>query len=88
MKVKFRKKFLFELAKIPQPIRKEIEKFIFEQFPANPSIKHWQHIISLKHDESLFKIPFHDYRIGLKRTEQELIFERVRHRNDIYRIQA
>jgi mRNA-degrading endonuclease RelE of RelBE toxin-antitoxin system len=86
MKIKFRKKFLIELSKVPNASRREIEEFVFEKFPANPSLQHWRNIISLKHDPSLFKIPFNEYRLGLKRTERELIFERIRHRNDIYRI--
>ena len=88
MNVKFKKKFLFELAKVPHSIRKEIEKFVFEQFPANPSPSRWQNILPLKQDPSLFKIPFNEFRIGLKRTDRDLVFERIRHRNDIYRIQS
>lgn len=87
MKVKFREKFLLELAKIPSASRKEIEEFVFEKFPANPSLQQWQHVTPLKQDPALFKIPFNEYRLGLKRTDREVIFERIRHRNDIYRIQ-
>lgn len=88
MKIKYRKKFLFELAKIPSPERKEIERFVFEEFPANPSPAYWKNFISLKQDSSQFKIPFHEYRMGLKRTDQNLIFERIRHKNELYRLQS
>ncbi len=87
MNIKFKKKFLFELAKIPQAARKEIEAFVFEKFPANPSLSNWQNIHPLKQDPSLFKIPFNEFRIGFRRTDRDLVFERIRHRNDIYRIQ-
>lgn len=88
MTIKFKKKFLFELAKVPQHIRKEIEEFVFEQFPANPSPSRWQNIVPLKQDASLYKILFNEFRIGLRRTDRNLVFERIRHRNDIYRIQS
>ena len=87
MKLKYRKKFLFELAKIPHSKRKEIEEFVFEEFPANPSPTVWENIIPLRQDPSMFKVLFNEYRIGLRRTDRDLIFERIRHRNDIYRIQ-
>ena len=88
MKVRYRKKFLFELAKIPASKRKEIEGFVFEDFPANPSFKHWQNIMPLKYDNRFLKIPFHEYRIGLQLDGDELLFERIRHRDDIYKIQV
>lgn len=86
MSVMYRRKFLFELAKIPREVREEIEQFVFEAFPANPSPDYWQNIVSLRQDTSQFKIPFYEYRIGLKRSPSGLIFERIRHKNDIYRI--
>ena len=33
MKVKYRKKFLADLAKIPAEVRENIENFVFEQVP-------------------------------------------------------
>ncbi len=88
MKVRIRKKFLFELSKIPTGIRKEIEQFIFDEFPANPSLKYWKNIQFLKQNSKLYKIPFDEYRIALKLDNDAFVFERIRHRNDIYRINS
>jgi len=88
MKIEIRKKFLIELSKIQPEDRAEIEDFIFEEFPANPSIKAWDNIVSLKGDDSCKKIPFGDYRIGIRIKDNTVIFERIRHCHDIYRIQS
>lgn len=88
MKIRIRKKFLFELSKIPADIRAEIEHFVFETFPANPSLKYWKNISALRQNSNLFKIPFYDYRIALRKDGQAFIFERIRHRHEIYRIQS
>ncbi len=87
MKIEIRKKFLIELSKIQPEVRSEIEDFIFEEFPANPSIKVWDNIAALKGNDSCKKIPFGDYRIGIKVKDNSVIFERIRHYHDIYRIQ-
>jgi len=38
LKVKYRKKFLADLARIPAEVRKNIEKFVFEEVPKLNSI--------------------------------------------------
>ncbi len=86
MKITFRKKFLFELAKLPAENRKQVEKFVFEEFPSNPSLKYWQNFQTLKQNHSIYKIPFDAYRIVLNIEEETFVFERIRHRNDIYRL--
>ena len=88
MKIKHRKKFLFELAKISSFDRKEIERFVFDEFPANPSLKYWSQITPLKSADNCYRIPFNEYRIALKLVGNTVIFERIRHRNDIYRLQT
>lgn len=88
MKVTFRKKFLFELAKLPVENRKQVEEFIFEKFPSNPSLKYWQNFQSLKQNQSIYKIPFDAYRIVLNIEDDAFVFERIRHRNDIYRLNS
>lgn len=86
MKIKHRKKFLFELARIPSFYRKQIERFVFEDFPANPSLKYWDNIQPMRSDGSYYKIPFDQYRIAIKLEGGILIFERIRHQDDIYRL--
>ncbi|MBU2514352.1 hypothetical protein KJ966_23695 [bacterium] len=88
MKVKIRKKFLLELSKLSIGIRKDIEQFVFEEFPANPSLKYWKNVRSLKQNSNLVKILFDEYRIALKLENDAFIFERIRHRDDIYRINS
>ncbi len=86
MKIGFRKKFLEELSKISSGTRQEIEDFVFEKLPANPTLKDWDNIEPLKGDLTFKKAFFGEYRIGIRIVGNVVIFERVRHRNDIYRI--
>ena len=54
MKVEYRKRFLKELAKIPSPTRKEIEAFIYEEFPKYNTIFDFKKIEQLKNYPGLF----------------------------------
>lgn len=85
MKVKYRKKFLTDLARIPFTDRKAIEKFAFQEVPALNSIGESGKIQRLKGYKSFYKVRFGSYRVGLKLVDDTLSFERVLHRREIYR---
>jgi mRNA interferase RelE/StbE len=85
LKVKYRKKFLKELAHIPSQFRSSIEKFVFKELPQIDSITDSRKIIKLQGYPNYYKVRFGSYRIGLKIDNDELILERVLHRKDIYR---
>jgi len=85
LKVKYRKKFLTDLARIPADIRKGIEKFVFEEVPKLNSPGESGNIENLKGYKSCYKVRFGSYRVGLKIEDDTVSFERVLHRKDIYR---
>ncbi len=85
MKVEYRKRFLKELSKIPSPIRKEIETFIFVDYSSLKTILDTPKIERMKGYPDYFKVRLGSYRVGLKFEDDKLIFERVLHRKDIYR---
>ena len=74
MNVEYRKRFLKELAKIPSHIRKEIELFVFEEFPEHKTIFDCKKIEQLKNYPGYYKIRFGDYRLGLKKEGETVIF--------------
>ena len=85
MKVLYRKKFLKELAKIPYNVRKNIEKFVFEELPEADSIYAVGKIERMKGYNSFYKVRYGFYRIGIKIDNDTVILERVLHRKEIYR---
>lgn len=85
MNVKFRKSFLKDLAKIPKPNRHQIEKYVFDIMPSTNNFHDLLRIEKLQGYKTFYKIRFGDYRVGLRKLKNDLIFERVLHRKDIYK---
>ncbi len=85
MVIKFRKKFLKELVKIPANYRNNIEQFVFNQLSNFNSIEEIGKIEKMKGYNNYFKIRFGQYRVGLKKENDILIIETVKHRKEIYK---
>ena len=85
MKVRYRKKYLTELARVPSSDRKAIEKFVFEELPAFNSLGASGRIEHLKGHRHRYKVRFGSYRVGLKLEGDSVSIERVLHRKEIYR---
>jgi len=85
LKIEYHKKFLKDLAKIPSPVRGEIEKFMFERLPKLKTIFESGKVEKMTGYSSYYKIRFGSYRIGIKIENDVVILERVLHRKDIYR---
>ena len=85
MKIKYRKRFLKELSKIPSKTRMRMENFVFEELPKANSIVELRKVERLKGYTSYHKIRFGSYQIGLKLENETVILERALHRKDIYR---
>lgn len=84
MKVKYHKRFLKELSKIPLKNRIKIEDFVFNKIPRSESIHQIGSIEKMKGYSSYFKVRFGVYRIGIRIEDDTVIFERALHRKDIY----
>lgn len=85
MKTAYRKKFLKELSHLPLKTRLMIENFAFEEMPQILSISENKKIERLKSYKNFFKVRFGNYRVGLRIEDDEIIFERVLHRKEIYK---
>ena len=85
MKVRFRKRFLKELSKIPKAERSNIELFVFKELPKANSIFELGNVEKMKGYASYYKVRFGQYRIGLKMENDRIILERALHSKDIYR---
>lgn len=86
IKIRYKKKFLKDLASIPKSSRKKIESLVFEGIPqsANP-FKQYK-INKMVGYEGYYKIRLGSYRIGIYYQKNILEFQRVLHRKEIYRL--
>ena len=80
----YKRTFLKELANIPKSTREKMETDVFNE--------NYNLILNkcekLKGYKDKFKIRYGDYRIGItiNKKSNEIIFERVAHRKDIYKL--
>ena len=74
-----------ELAKIPIKTRSKIERFVFEDVPNLKKLGDSIKIEKMSGYTNYYKARFGDYRVGLKLEKDEIIFEKVLHRKEIYR---
>ncbi len=85
MKVKFKKRFLKQLAELPKDFREKIEAFVFEELPRLSSLAESGKIEKMQGYADCFKIRFGSYRVGLKLENNKIIVQIVMHRREIYR---
>jgi mRNA interferase RelE/StbE len=85
--VEYTKKFLKELADLPQDVQARIEPIIFQELESENPFD-LGYLQKMKGYDDKYKIRIGDYRIGIAvdKETQTLICQRVAHRKDIYRI--
>jgi mRNA interferase RelE/StbE len=78
---------LKELARLPKPIREQVEELAFDILPAAKNPLSIDKIEKLKGYRNFYKSRFGDYRVGLHidQKSREVRLCRVLHRRDIYR---
>ncbi|KOR32111.1 hypothetical protein TI05_09340 [Achromatium sp. WMS3] len=85
MQIEYKKKFLKELAKLPDKDSKPIEDFVFEKLPTYETLGEVGKIEKIQGYKNYFKMRFGDYRLGLKIDNQIVYIMTVKHRKEIYR---
>ncbi|MBD2440003.1 type II toxin-antitoxin system RelE/ParE family toxin [Nostoc sp. FACHB-110] len=85
--VEYTKKFLKELADLPEDIQARIEPIVFQELESENPFD-LGYLQKMKGYEDKYKIRVGNYRIGITvdKERQTLICQRVAHRKDIYRI--
>jgi len=83
----FKKTFLKDLASLPVIYRKKIEKLVFEEIPGLKSSIDKLDVKKIEGYVNYYRIRIGNYRIGCEiQAGDKIIFYRVKHRKDIYRI--
>ena len=85
MRVTYKKRFLQDLNRIPDPFKEKIQEIVFEQIPYVKNIQQISGLKKLKGYTESYRVRFSDYRIGLSVKEDRVVFFRVLHRKDIYK---
>lgn len=85
MKARFNRAFLKELSYIPLKTRLKIEELVFSQIQSYSSLNEIPGIKKLRGHHHYYRIRVGDYRIGAKIVNDEISFERVLHRKEIYK---
>jgi len=85
MEVKIKKKFLKELSKLPNEYANTIEEFIFDKLPTYDNLSKIGKVEKMTGYKNYFKIRFGDYRVGIKKENQTIMVEIVKHRKEIYK---
>ncbi len=85
MNIEYKKKFLKELSKLPTEYGQTIEEFVFDTFPTYTSLSEIGKVEKMTGYKNYFKIRFGDYRVGIKKENDTIIIETVKHRREIYK---
>jgi len=85
MEVEYKKKFLKELSKLPAEYARTIEEFIFDDLPNYSSLNDIGKVEKMTGYKNYFKIRFGNYRVGIKKENDCIIIETVKHRKEIYK---
>ncbi|MDH5721683.1 MAG: type II toxin-antitoxin system RelE/ParE family toxin [Spirochaetia bacterium] len=86
MKILYSKKFLKDIEHINEKRIKEAAKKIIENTKNIENISEIKNIRKMIGFESYYRIRINDYRLGLKYENNQIIFLRIKHRKDIYKI--
>jgi len=85
MEIKIKKKFLKELSKLPNEYADTIAEFIFDKLPTYDNLSEIGKVEKMTGYKNYFKIRFGDYRVGIKKENNIIIVEIVKHRREIYK---
>ena len=87
MEIFFKPTFLKDLKKLPKNIQLEIKNICFEIFPKIKNLNELNlDIKQLKGFKNFYRIKIGNYRLGFKKENNNIIFMRVKHRKDIYKL--
>lgn len=86
-KVEYSRRFLKELSRLPRETKARAETIAFDEVPPSDPFE-LGYVERMKGYPKKYKIRLGDYRIGvtIDKSNHLVVFQRVAHRKDIYRI--
>ena len=88
MDIFFKPSFIKDFKKLPKNIKADVRKICSEDFLIAKDLMEIRQvdIKLIKGFKNYFRVRIGDYRIGFKKEDQSVVFMRVKHRKDIYKI--
>lgn len=87
MQVEYLPSFIKDLKSLKSnPAYQRIKALTFDEIPASDSLEKINNVKKLKNEDNVYRIRVGDYRIGFFFENETIIFARVRHRKEIYRV--
>lgn len=85
MQVSYSKKFLKQLAVIPQETRYKVESFVFVEIVTATSLSSLGKIEKMQGYDGFYKVRFGNYRLGLVIENNAVTVKTIMHRKEIYK---
>ena len=88
MDIFFKPSFIKDFKKLPKGTKADVRKICSEDFLIAKNLTEIRQIYIklIRGFKNYFRIRTGDYRIGFKKEDQSVVFMRVKHRKDIYKI--
>ena len=88
MDIFFKPSFVKDFKKLPESTKADVRKICAEDFLIAKDLTELKFldISSIRGFKGYFRIRAGNYRIGFKKEDQSVVFMRVRHRKDIYKV--
>ena len=88
MDIFFKPSFVKDFKKLPKGTKADVRKICTEDFLIAKDLTEIRQvdIKLIRGFKNYFRIRIGDYRIGFKKEDQTVVFMRVKHRKDIYKI--
>ena len=88
MDIFFKPSFIKDFKKLPKNTKADVRKICSEDFLIAKNLTEIRQvdIKLIRGFKNYFRIRIGDYRIGFKKEDQAVVFMRVKHRKDIYKI--
>jgi len=87
MEIFFKESFIKNYKKLPKDLKEKVKEICTSTFPKIKSLSEFKNypISKIKGFKNYYRIKVGDFRIGFKKSENQVIFMRVLHRKDIYK---
>lgn len=88
MDIFFKPSFIKDFKKLPSDTKVQVRKICMEDSLIIKDLAEFKHIDinSIKGFKDYYRIRVGNYRIGFKKESDSIIFMRVKHRKDIYKV--
>ncbi|ADJ29663.1 plasmid stabilization system [Nitrosococcus watsonii C-113] len=86
-RVEYTKRFLKELASLPNPVQQRVERIVFQALKSTHPFE-WGYLEKMMGYPNKYKIRVGPYRIGITVNKQAhtILCQRIAHRKDIYKV--